>query len=99
MLFDSHTSSVAVVVGGGWKKVFNSSPRRTVLVFGTDSGQIALFNNRDTGATGAPIVTVGGSSLQTLTYRDFGPIVQGEVWVRASSVNATVSVTEIFQSG
>jgi hypothetical protein len=98
-VYDSQTTTVTTPAGAAWIKVLNGNPRRRALSFFSPTVNSIGVNNADTGALGPAIANGGSIATPLMLYRDYGPIIQRDIWVMTPAGAASVSVTEVIQVG
>lgn len=81
--------NVAIQALGGNKN-------RMTVILSTANGGAFAFHDTQIPGLGRYIATMNGPSTMVLAYRDYGPIIRGEIWC-SSSVGATVNVTEVIE--
>jgi hypothetical protein len=93
--FNSVTS--VVLPGAQNSRVLGANQyRRCVIICNKNALQILLYTGPSNTFDDYWYVTLGNNSA-VLTYRDFGPLITGEVWISGSSSGIAARVTEIFQ--
>jgi hypothetical protein len=71
---------------------------RVSVIVATDNSSPFNVCNGQFGAGGVAFINSGGSLDYVFPYRDYGPMIQQEVWVRPRAAGSTVfTVTEIYR--
>ena len=99
LVLDTNSVTLILPASNAWIKFFSGSSRRLIIVCSEISGQSFAFGNQDTGVGGPAIAIINADVGQQITYRDFGPIVQRDIFARALGIALTVTLTEIFYVG
>lgn len=97
MAYDYRSIAQAIGVGGRLQFLPGNSTRVSLFVSLLTAGAFRICY-----ANGAPntFVYLSQSGVQqvVLTFRDYGTIIQSEVWIEnASAAGITVSVTELYR--
>lgn len=95
-VYDWHTMSVSVPASNVRAFFFPPNPARVCLIGAAPS--ISFFNVASTGGSNLQAVwgAFAASLAPTITYRDYGPIMQGEIWCgHAAASPQTINITEI----
>lgn len=81
----------------GWQKAFGGNPNRRSLIIscGVNSVVWVAFSTEPNQRTAWMHVQTPG--LQVAPYRDFGPLMQAEVYVFSTMFAAVISCSEIFE--
>jgi len=100
--YDYRTVSVATGQPTGTIiKIFGENSRRVALQVYAAQSVLAQtvygLNNRNLSTLYWAIA--GIPSFEVYPYRDFGPIIQGEVWLLCYDTNATWTVNEVYRIG
>lgn len=98
-----HTHKTQQMIGGinaARQIVFGSNPNRIgILIDGIPSPLIRLFTTPGDGSDTSGLFYNGTGLEVALNYRDYGPVIQGEVWATGTSLIFPSFYTEIYTIG
>lgn len=95
-IYTTTTYTVTTLAGGAFLRVMGGNPRRMQILFGGDNVGSCQVSDSDRGATNpgfASVSTLPGGSMK---YKDFGPLVRGEIYIASSSAPGLVTLTEVY---
>lgn len=98
-VYDWTRYNVATPGGASYVRVTGSNSRRVTICLAAFVATTIVINDRDGGALGEAYASLAVLDSPAITYRDFGPLIQGEIWVASSVAIANLHVTEIFYIG
>lgn len=96
-IYDYRTYQFNTGGAGNWQRVLGANSRRITIAVSASSGNnIVQFSDRNDG-----ILTVPWGSMQTfastpLTYRDYGTLIQGEIFMQSPAPAFNVNLVEIY---
>lgn len=96
-LFNFRTVSlVTLSVGPGTQFLSSNVNRRTVIIV-TETGNIMYIANKAIASFADAFCVGGNSTTLVMPYRDYGPLIQGEIWLLSSAAGKICAVTEVFK--
>lgn len=96
--YDYRVVSVSVPTGSNFVFALGANPMRVSLTAVAVGGSQIYIGDRSTNNFEGCWLAYFNSRCAVATVRDFGPIVQREIWVNHTSGGTlTVNVTEIFK--
>jgi len=96
-LYDSRTVVVSSGAGFSWQQVFGSNPRRLTISISGSTNAFCKVNNVNGGAANRAYTAVEVFRYAPIAFRDFGTLMQQEVWVATNPAVADLTITEIFR--
>jgi len=95
-LYQTHSQTLSMPGAGVYVKAFGGDVRRLVLILSISLGDVVLVANQDGPAFTGSFVTFTSNVISVLPYRDYGPLIQREIWIATIAAASTVDVTEIL---
>lgn len=86
----------ATAAGNVPLRVIGSNARRLTLLISGDVSTFLRVGNSANGGTVQAFITVSGIAAPPLTYRDFGTLMQYEIWVSSTAAITNLFVTEVY---
>lgn len=98
-LTDYRSVTVSLTAGNPWTFVMSGNKRRRQILFANTGGVSLLYATNDPGLTGPCLMRIIDGFNNAITKETFGPILGEPVYVRSTSGNGSVTITEIFEVG
>jgi hypothetical protein len=95
-VYSTNSVTLPLVANAGYTRFLGGNGNRVGLTFLVGSVAVVLAN-RDAGTADQGIVRVGIQQVTSMLYRDWGPIVTGEIYLASFANNGNVTVTEIIR--
>lgn len=98
-LYGTNSVAVALTAGAGFSFVLPGDRRRVSLALSSATSMTLQLTNRQAGLNGPAWAGCNPVIPTVFPYRDYGPLIQEEVWVSSSFGSGTVTFTEIYILG
>ena len=95
--YDARMVTVATAGGFAQVRVMGANPHRLTLTFAQSGNSQIFVSNRDEGGAIRAYHIVSTNVWGVMSARDFGPLIQDEVWISTQVVVASINVVEIFR--
>jgi hypothetical protein len=95
-IYDVRVTTVAHPGGNVFIRCIGGNSRRLTLTFASPTAGGVLVNNSNGGAALFAYANVNLFANAPICYRDYGTLMQDEVWVSSSVVIAVLHVIEIY---
>jgi len=98
-VYDTHVATGTPTAGGARVKLFNANSNRVALIIAC-GGSVAVngtaFISTKSNSSGDFLWFAPGTT-EKLTYRDYGPLIQEEIWCQVNQNSATFTANEIVK--
>lgn len=95
-IYQFNTITAAGIGGFAFQQVLGGNSRRLSLIVGGDTSTIVRINDGNGGATLRCYAQVLTVPTTVIAYRDYGTIMQGEIWVATGIAVPNLFITEIY---
>lgn len=89
-------SSITLPVGATPTRLLTGRPARTCLIISSAVSGTTFVGVREGDFTNNIFARVSSGDTLVMPYRDFGPLITGEIWITTTVNGSTVNGAEVY---